>query len=155
MRFSQPKCCALSKPIRLNRRYAGRFGFSFLNYRGAPRAGFSARFWVFSGKIDVSMRRKWKWIRRFHRLSKIILESHHKMKFQSLSIVLSMILLLLPLLQLIPLLSSRVDCVVGNAWIEVVDVNEHKIGQLSMAMWLALRREMQSALAYQQHRNKA
>ena len=60
----------------------GRFGFGFLNYRGAPRAGFSARFWVFSGKVDVSMRGKWNWIRRFHRLSKIILESHHKMKFQ-------------------------------------------------------------------------
>ena len=74
---------------------------------------------------------------------------------QSLSIVLSMILLLLPLLQLTLLLSSHVDCVVGNAWIEAVDVNEHKIGQLSKAMWLALRREMQSVLAYQQqHRNK-
>ena len=36
----------------------GRFGFGFLNYRGAPRAGFSARFLVFSGKIDVSMRGK-------------------------------------------------------------------------------------------------
>ena len=70
-------------------------------------------------------------------------------------VILSMILFLLPLLQLILLLSSRVDCVVGNAWIEAVDVNEHMIGQLSKAMWLALRREMQSALAYQQqHRNK-
>jgi len=36
----------------------GRFGFGFLNYRGAPRAGFSARFCVFSGKIDISMRGK-------------------------------------------------------------------------------------------------
>ena len=52
-------------------------------------------------------------------------------------------------------LSSLIDCVVGNAWVEAVDVNEHKIEQLSKALWLALRREMQSALAYQQqHRNK-